>query len=129
MKRIFACMLAVMLIFAFCGCGKEQHAGVNSDNTGQSQLKGNTQNYFNGQVLAIYDDSFMVKCTDITDGSINEGAEVSVSKDIVSAAGLPDIQVNDTVRIVYTGAMETCPLQLHTVFAVYEVDDTGNVIP
>lgn len=90
--------------------------------------KPNNQSYFNGEVLSVYDKHFLVKCLDVTHGGISVSAEVQVSKSVVSANGVPQIKVGDTLRVVYTGVQETYPLKLQTVFAVYLVDNNGNII-
>lgn len=94
-----------------------------------SDVKPNGQDYFNGKVLDINDDSIKVKCLDVTKGDVTEGTELNVTKNIVSANGVPSIKVGDTIRVVYTGIRETYPPQLQTVFAIYLVDESGKVIP
>lgn len=98
-------------------------------NDENSDVKGGEQDYFNGEVLAINDNSIKVKCLDVTKGDVTEGTELNVTKNIVSANGVPAIKVGDTIRVVYTGIRETYPPQLQTVFAIYLVDENGKVIP
>ncbi len=104
------------------------HSVITSDDD-NSDVKGGEQDYFNGEVLAINDNSIKVKCLDVTKGDVTEGTELNVTKDVVSANGVPSIKVGDTIRVVYTGIRETYPPQLQTVFAIYLVDESGKVIP
>lgn len=93
------------------------------------EVKPAEQEHFNAEVLAIGDGHIKVKCLAVTKGGVSEGAEVSVPKKTVSTKGIPPLKVGDVIRVVYSGVQETYPLQLHTVYAVYLVDDDGNIIP
>lgn len=131
MKKISAFILVVICCFMFIACGDNQtpSAEQSKPQTTGSELKGNKQDYFNAEILAIRDDYIKVKCLDVTKGGITEGTKLNVTKNVISAGGIPDIKVGDTIRVVYTGIKETNPPQLQTVFAIYAVDDEGNVIP
>ena len=54
----------------------------------------------------------------------------SVTKDVVSAEGVPELNVDDNIRVVFNGdVMESDPLQIGTVYAIYLLDENGEVIP
>ena len=43
---------------------------------------------------------------------------------------MPEIKVDDNIRVVFNGEiMESYPLQLGTVYAIYLLDENGDVIP
>ena len=46
----------------------------------------------------------------------------------MSSDGFPDFETGEYARIVYGGGvMETYPLRLSTVYAVYKTDKTGKI--
>lgn len=119
-KRYFMMlMLVVIFIFGIIGCRKDTEIELQNVNG---------QDYFNGKVLEVYDGFFTVKCSDVTTGAINEGAEVHVPRKVHSTNVVPDAKVGDEIRVVFTDVMETYPLQLGTVWAIYALDENRNVI-
>ena len=54
-------------------------------------------------------------------------ALINVPKEVHSKNEVPDMQVGDEIRVVFTGVLETYPPQLQTVWAIYPLDADGNV--
>ena len=111
-------LLMIIAIFCLTACGKKAETDLPEENG---------QDYFNARVLEVYDNFVAVECLDVTTGAVNEGAEVHVPKKVASTNVVPDMQVGDEIRVVFTGVMETYPLQLQTVWAIYELDENGDV--
>ena len=87
------------------------------------------QDYFNALVVEVQKEAFLVECIDESSGETT-GSPLIVPKDTVSSAALPEIAAGDTIRVVYHGVNETdFPPEIETVYAIYLVDDSGNVIP
>lgn len=111
MKRLLSLLLILACMMTLSACEKGQV-------------------YFNATVLELNDGSVKVKCTDAFDSGISVNEEFSVSTDVVSAKGAPELVVDDHIRVVFNGEiMESDPLQLGTVFAIYLLDENGEVIP
>ena len=111
MKRILA-----LLLVCFCM-------------TACTNKKG--QDYLNGKVLEIKDTEILVECIDESSNQLT-GTPVSVSKEVISADGIPQIEVGDTVRVVYDFAKVeklSDPVKISQVYAIYLLDEQGNVIP
>lgn len=87
------------------------------------------QDYFNADVLEINDSYILVECLETTSGVISSGTEVEVSTEVVNANGIPEIAVGDSIRVVFTGVLETDPPRLQNVFAIYLLDENEEVIP
>ena len=82
------------------------------------------QAYFNAKVLEINKEYVDVRCIE----AFNSG--ISVTKDVVSAEGVPELNVDDNIRVVFNGdVMESDPLQIGTVYAIYLLDENGEAIP
>ena len=46
-----------------------------------------------------------------------------------ACGGAPELAVGDAVRVVFDGLiMESYPIQLGTIFAIYRLDENGGVI-
>ena len=86
------------------------------------------QNYFNATILEIHEDSILVECLDVTNGVVSHGEEVEVSTNVVSADGLPEFEIGDNIRIVCGEVNDSIPLEIEQVFAIYLLDEDGNVI-
>ena len=87
----------------------------------------NGQDYFNAKVLKVYEKYVEVECLELTTGAITTGTTLSVPKEVHSKNEIPDMQVDDEKRVVFTGVLETYPPQLQTVWAIYLLDKDGNV--
>lgn len=88
----------------------------------------NNQEYCNAKVLEVYEDCFLVECLDVTSGLLKTGAKVMVPKKVVSAAGVPKLNMGDCIRIVYNGLKRTKTEEMKIVYAIYHLDENGDVI-
>ena len=88
----------------------------------------NTQEYCNAKVLEIYADCFLAECLDVTSGLLKTGAKVMVPKKVVAAAGVPELNTGDHVRIVYNGLKRTKTEEMKIVYAIYHLDEEGEII-
>ena len=71
-----------------------------------------------------------VRCIEAFNSGISVDEEFSVTKDVVSEGGAPELNVDDNIRVVFNGdVMESDPLQIGTVYAIYLLDENGEVIP
>ena len=88
------------------------------------------QSYFNAKVLEVNKEYVDVRCIEAFNSGISVDEEFSVTKDVVSAGGAPELNVDDNIRVVFNGdVMESDPLQIGTVYAIYLLDENGEVIP
>lgn len=88
----------------------------------------NTQEYCNAKVLEVYEDYIVVECLDVTSGLLKTGTKTVVTKDIVSAKGVPKLTIGDNIRIVYSGLKRTEPEEMKIVYAIYHLDEKGEII-
>lgn len=90
--------------------------------------KGGDQAYFQAIVQEISEKQILV--TPVEGSSeLNSSDLIWVTKNVVSANGVPDIKVGNTIQIVYDGLIqETYPAQINNVFAIYLVEN-GEIIP
>lgn len=114
MKKLFSFVIVLIFvcILSLAGCQDNEK----------------TQNFFNATVLEIREDSILVECLDVTNGVVSQGEEVEVSTKVVSANGVPELEIGDNVRIVCGEVMDSIPLKAEQVFAIYFLDEDGNVI-
>ena len=112
MKKVLSIVLVLVMVLAFAGCGKEEKAEqVNSDR------------YFDAEVLEIYEKYILVKPIDGENISYDNG-NASVSTVIQGTNELPKLEVGMEIRIMFGGqVMETDPVQIDTVFAIYPLDE------
>jgi len=119
---------ATLLIFTFClsllmiGCVS---CKVENDKT---------ENYINAVVNDITEDGINVMPIDNenvnSDKDIINADSVSINKDTISNDKLPELEKGDKIRIVYNGeSVEEDPLKIEIVFAIYLLDENGEVIP
>lgn len=88
------------------------------------------QAYFNARVLEVNKEYVDVRCIEAFNSGISVDEEFSVTKDVVSAGGAPELNVDDNIRVVFNGnVMERDPLKIGTVYAIYLLDENGEVIP
>lgn len=112
MKKAFTLLLAIACIFTLAGCNEK----------GQS--------YFNAEVQEVNEGNLLVEITDNFNSGITIGEQAYVSTDVVAATGCPELAEGENIRVVFNGeVMETAPVKLGTVFAIYELDEQGEVIP
>ncbi len=86
------------------------------------------QVYFDATVLEVKKKSIKVKCSESFDSGIPVDEEFSVTTNKVESGELPDLNAGDHIRIVFDGIIkESYPLQLGNVFAIYLLDENGNL--
>ncbi len=91
---------------------------------------GKRQLYFNAIVLEVNKGYVDVRCSEAFNSGISVDEEFSVTTDVVSSKGVPKMNVDDNIRVVFNGEiMESYPLKLGTVYAIYLLDENGEVIP
>lgn len=93
-----------------------------------------TQNYMNAVVNDITENSLNVDPVENeninSDKNIIDANSVIVDLNNISIDNLPKINKGDKIRIVYNGeSVEEDPLKIETVFAIYLLDKSGEVIP
>ena len=111
MKRWLSILAVFGCIVALSGCKNENEKG---------------QAYFNAKVLEINKEYVDVRCIEAFNSGISVDEEFSVTKDVVS----PELNVDDNIRVVFNGdVMESDPLQIGTVYAIYLLDENGEAIP
>ena len=115
MKRWLSILAVLGCIVALSGCKNEN---------------GEKQAYFNAKVLEVNKEYVDVRCIEAFNSGISVDEEFSVTKDVVSAGWVPELNVDDNIRVVFNGdVMESDPLQIGTVYAIYLLDENGEVIP
>ena len=120
-KRVFTSIILMLAVILFLvGCSAKEPVG--------DPPEANGQDYFNAEVLEVLDNQIEVRCLDVTTGAITEGTELSVTTKVSSANEVPEIEVGDHIRVVFTGVMETDPPRLQTVFSIWKVDENGEVL-
>ena len=115
MKRWLSILAVLGCIVALSGCKNETEK---------------RQAYFNAKLLEINKQYVDNRCIKAFNSGISVDEEFSVTKDVVSAEGVPELNVDDNIRVVFNGdVMESDPLQIGTVYAIYLLDENGEVIP
>ncbi len=109
MKKTVSVIVLLCTIF-LAGCGEE------------------TANpYFNATVLEVYEKSVLVEPFE-GEVELSSSDQIVVSTEVVSTHEVPQMEVGDTIRIVYNGEIaESYPAQIATVFAIYPVDESGEL--
>lgn len=108
-KTVLAVVLLCMIFMA--GCGNE---AVNP--------------YFNATVLEVYEKSVLVEPFE-GEEELQSADQFSVSTEVESTNEVPQMEKGTTIRIVYNGDIaESYPAQINTVFAIYPVDESGELI-
>ena len=122
MKKMLSFVMVLACILTLIGCSREPNEDLSDANGRQA--------YFNAIVLELSNGSVKVECTEPFDSGILIGEEFSVSTDVVAASGAPELAIDDDIRVVFDGdVMESDPLQIGTVFAIYLLDENGEAIP
>ena len=107
MKRWLSVLVVFSCIIALFGCEN-------------GTIKG--QVYFNAQVLEVNKGYIKVRCVETFNSGISVDEEFSVTTDVVSNS--------DNIRVVFNGEiMESYPIQLGTIYAIYLLDENGEVLP
>ena len=113
MKRLYLLVLALAVWAALAACGGPK---------GQA--------YMNAAVLEAGETEILAECIDESTGQLT-GTAVSISKTVVSAEGVPEIQPGDTIRVVYDFDKvdkKSQPVKIGHVYAIYLLDEDGNVV-
>ena len=122
MKKMLSFVMVLACILTWIACSREPNEDLSDVNGRQA--------YFNATVLELSNGSVKVECTEPFDSGILIGEELSVSTDVVAASGAPELAIDDDIRVVFDGdVMESDPLQIGTVFAIYLLDENGEAIP
>lgn len=97
-------------------------------NSKQDTSQQDKQVYFDATVLEVKKKSIRVKCSESFDSGIPVDEEFSVTTNRVESGELPDLNAGDHIRIVFDGIIkESYPLQLGNVFAIYLLDENGDL--
>ena len=120
MKKYIVALLVFACIIVMACCSAKEPVG--------DPPEANGQDYFNAEVVEVLDNRVSVRCLDITTGAITEGTELSVTTKVSSANEVPEMEVGDHIRVVFSGVMETDPPRLQTVFSIWKVDENGEVL-
>ena len=106
----------------------DEFVTFNSKQDTSEKLQEKEQVYFDATVLEVKKKSIKVKCSESFDSAIPIDEEFSVTTNIVESGELPDLNAGDHIRIVFDGIIkESYPLQLGNVFAIYLLDENGNL--
>lgn len=106
----------------------DEFVTFNSKQDTSEKLQEKEQVYFDATVLEVKKKSIKVKCSESFDSAIPVDEEFSVTTNIVESGELPDLNAGDHIRIVFDGIIkESYPLQLGNVFAIYLLDENGNL--
>ena len=109
-------LLVLVCMITLSGCG-----------SGYKSEKG--QVCFNAKVLEVNNGFVNVRCSETFNSGIPAGEEFPVTTDVVADNGAPEMKVDDNISVVFNGEiMESDPLQLGTVYAIYLLDENGEVI-
>lgn len=102
MKKNLLYILAIVLLL-LAGCGNEKK-----------------QDYFKGTISEIYD-TYLVVIPDDGESIKDMGNKIFVSKEVVSAKGVPDVTIDERVQIVYNGSNQSNDgVTLDVVYAIYK---------
>lgn len=94
----------------------------------EPKVKANDEYFFDGQVLEVGENAILVKPNE-DEIALKSENEISVSLDFISTIPVPHFNVGDSVRVIYNGQItKSIPPQINGVFAVYLLDDNGNIL-
>lgn len=106
----------------------DEFVTFNSKQDTSEKLQEKEQVYFDATVLEVKKKSIKVKCSESFNSGIPVDEEFSVTTNRVESGELPDLNAGDRIRIVFDGIIkESYPLQLGNVFAIYLLDENGNL--
>ena len=106
----------------------DEFVTFNSKQDTSEKLQEKEQVYFDATVLEVKKKSIKVKCSESFDSGLPVDEEFSVTTNRVESGELPDLNAGDHIRIVFDGIIkESYPLQLGNVFAIYLLDENGNL--
>ena len=114
MKNAFSLLLILILLVSVTACSNE---------------KG--QDYLNAKVMEIKEDEIIVECIDELTNQL-AGSTLSVSTNVVSADGIPQMEIGQEIRVVFDYSKvdkQDDPVRIKHVYAIYLLDENNNVIP
>lgn len=114
MKNAVSLLLILILLISITACSNE---------------KG--QDYLNAKVMEIKEDVLIVECIDESTNQL-AGSILSVSTNVVSADGIPQIEIGQEIRVVFDFSKvdkQGTSVRIEHVYAIYLLDENNNVIP
>ncbi len=115
MKKIIIWIMTVTLCIILVGCNEKN----------STDKKVNSQDFFNGFVVDVFDDNILVECEEQMQSSFSKGEQVKIPLDVVTAEGTPELHIGDKVRIVYSGRENS--EQIEIVYAIYLIAEDGTL--
>lgn len=115
-KKLAFFIMAFSLILLITGCRKYK-----------------TENYMNAVVKDITEDSLDVIPIDNesvnSDKNVINADSIMINLNDISIGNLPQLNKDDRIRIVYNGkSVKENPMKIEIVFAIYLLDENGEVI-
>lgn len=81
--------------------------------------------YFNASILEVGHGSYLVEITGSGTSGLNIGTEATVPAD----AEMPELDTGEFARVEFDGPIrETYPVQIDGVSAIFQTDDSGNIL-
>ena len=114
MKKLVTIILILILLCSISAC---------SNNKGQD--------YLNAKVMEIKEDELIVECIDESTNQL-AGSILSVSTNVVSADGIPSMEIGQEIRVVFDFSkvdQQDDPVRIEHVYAIYLLDENNYVIP
>lgn len=84
--------------------------------------------YFDGLILEIQDTHVLVECLEVTNGIVRTGTQAQVFTNALAAGELPELAEGAVIRVVFGATEDTIPLRVGNVFAIYCLDENGDVL-
>ncbi len=86
---------------------------------------GASQGAINATVEEIYEDYVVAKCFESLSGPISSGDRVKVSKHNISSVPVPEMSINDSIRVLYFGEVseEDALLVPDTIISIFLLED------
>lgn len=114
MKRIFILILALLCALSLIACSKDSGEMGDTNNGGEDEAQ--TDYYFSGKVLEIYETRCLLEVTDTGNGNFTVGDKIIVNTSIENC---PTYDIGDTLTVVFDGKVAlSYPAQ---VLAVYRI--------
>lgn len=127
-KRLAAAALALAATCSLTACGPARESGE-PPSGGAADLENGEQSFFSAEVQETGERTFLARVTDSGNCALPADSAVQVSREVLSADGCPTLTPGQPVRVVFNGeVLETYPLRLGRVFAVYRMDGEGHCI-
>ena len=115
MRKWIILVFALICVLGLCAC-----------NSKKDVIFDDTEVFFVGKVVEVYDNYLLVEVTDKGNSSFSVGTSVEVSTNVTSADGCPNIITGEYIRIGYNGVvLEKIPPVLGEVFRIDKTNETG----